>query len=90
MALFIASNDLFTYNKNAHGVGIMKENKYQWLFISHWSRDHLVIWVTVTMPYSSYYEYLLVLHVPVPPALVVNYGRPLNPKLLGKTLYPNF
>lgn len=31
MALFIASNDLFTYNKNAHGVGIMKENKYQWL-----------------------------------------------------------
>lgn len=28
MALFIASNDLFTYNKNAHGVGIMKENKY--------------------------------------------------------------
>lgn len=67
MALFIASNDLFMYNKNAHGVGIMKENKYQWLFISHWSRDHLVIWVTVTMPYSSYYEYLLVLHVPVRP-----------------------
>lgn len=31
MALFIASNDLFMYNKNAHGVGIMKENKYQWL-----------------------------------------------------------
>lgn len=29
MALFIAPNDLFTYNKNAHGVGIMKENKYQ-------------------------------------------------------------
>lgn len=34
MALFIASNDLFTYYKNAHGVGIMKENKYQWLFIT--------------------------------------------------------
>lgn len=85
MALFIASNDLFTYYKNAHGVGIMKENKYQWLFISHWSRDHLVIWVTVTMPYSSYYEYWYYMYV-----LVVNYGRPLNPKLLGNTLYPNF